>query len=65
MANVLPANANNSKVSWTSSDPTIAKVNSTGELTAKTTGALVYNKSWNNKSTVRRSCLQQFSFHIF
>lgn len=41
IATISPANATNKNVSWSSSDPTIAKVSETGLVTAITTGTSI------------------------
>ena len=37
-ANIIPGNATNQKVTWSSSDESIAKVSSSGKVTAVATG---------------------------
>jgi len=51
-ANVTPSNANNKNVTWTSSNATIATVNTSGKVTAKTNGTVTIRATAQDGSVV-------------
>ena len=55
-ADVLPANATNSKISWTSSDISVAAVDADGNVTAKGIGNAVITASATDGSGVTAAC---------
>ena len=55
-AQVFPANATNKTLAWTSSDESVVEVNSSGEITAKSTGSATITVSATDGSKVSSSC---------
>ena len=55
-ATVKPANASNTAVTWSSSDETIAKVDSTGKVTAVKAGNATITATANSDTNIKASC---------
>jgi len=55
-ATVLPENASNQKISWESSDSSIASITSAGQITAKTCGACTITAKATDGSEVLATC---------
>lgn len=55
-AEVKPQNATNKTVKWSSSDPKVASVNSTGKVTALSQGRAVVTAKANDGSGIKASC---------
>ena len=58
-ATVMPKNASNRKISWTSSDETIATVNASGKVTGVSVGSAVITATAMDDSGVSSSCTVQ------
>ena len=54
---ILPANTNNKSVSWTSSNSTVASVNSQGQVTALSPGTATIKATTNDGTNLSASCL--------
>lgn len=55
-ATILPANATNKDVTWSSSDSNIATVNKTGKVTAKASGSCIITCAAQDGSGVKAEC---------
>lgn len=55
-ATILPANATNNSVTWTSSNTDVATVNENGEVTAVASGTAIITATANDGSGVYREC---------
>lgn len=56
VATISPSNATNKTVTWSSSDQSIAKVDSSGMVTAISTGTAIITATSNDNTTVSASC---------
>jgi beta-mannanase/uncharacterized protein YjdB len=64
-ATVLPINATNKKVSWSTSNPTIATVDAQGIVTAKEIGTCIVTATSTTDGTIKASCTVNVIFSGF
>ena len=56
LAAVMPANASNKGITWTSSDTSVAYVSQSGVVTAKKAGKVVITATSKDNTSVRAKC---------